>query len=42
VFASSWAYLRRRGLDVRHGVLRGEAVAVFDLCRERGGAIYNG
>ena len=42
VFASSWAYLRRRGLDVRHGVLRGGAVAVFDLYRERGGAIYNG
>ena len=42
VFASSRAYLRRRGLDVRHGVLRGEAVAVFDLYRERGGAIYNG
>jgi tRNA(Arg) A34 adenosine deaminase TadA len=42
VFASSWAYLRRRGVDVRHGVLREEAVAVFDLYRERGGAIYNG
>ena len=42
VFASSWAYLRRRGLDVRHGLLREEAVAVFDLYRERGGAIYNG
>jgi tRNA(Arg) A34 adenosine deaminase TadA len=42
VFASSWAYLRRRGVDVRHGLLREEAVAVFDLYRARGGAIYNG
>jgi tRNA(Arg) A34 adenosine deaminase TadA len=42
VFASSWTYLRRRGLDVRLDVLREEAVAVFDLYRERGGAIYNG
>ncbi len=42
VFASSWAYLRRRGIDVRHGVLRDEAVAVFDLYRDRGGAVYNG
>ncbi len=42
VFASSWAYLRRRGLDVRRGLLREEAVAVFDLYRERGGAVYNG
>jgi tRNA(Arg) A34 adenosine deaminase TadA len=42
VFASSWAYLRRKGLEVRRGVLREEAVAVFTLYRERGGAVYNG
>jgi tRNA(Arg) A34 adenosine deaminase TadA len=42
VFASSWNYLRRRGIDVRHGLLREEAVAVFELYRERDGAIYNG
>lgn len=42
VFASSWAYLKRRGLAVQRGVLRDEAVAVFELYRERGGAIYNG
>ena len=42
VFASSWTYLKRRGLAVQRGVLRDEAVAVFKLYRERGGAIYNG
>jgi tRNA(Arg) A34 adenosine deaminase TadA len=42
VFASSWTYLRRRGLEVRRGMLREEAVEVFSLYRERGGAIYNG
>jgi tRNA(Arg) A34 adenosine deaminase TadA len=42
VFASSWAYLKRKGLDVRRGLLREEAVRVFDLYRETGGAVYNG
>ena len=42
VFASSWAYLRRKGLEVHRGVLRPEAVGVFELYRERGGAVYNG
>ena len=42
VFASSWAYLKRKGLEVRRGVLRQEAVGVFDLYGERGGAVYNG
>ena len=42
VFASSWAYLKRKGLEVHRGVLRQEAVGVFDLYRERGGAVYNG
>ena len=42
VFASSWAYLKRKGLEVRRGFLREEAVEVFELYRQRGGAIYNG
>jgi tRNA(Arg) A34 adenosine deaminase TadA len=42
VFASSWAYLRRKGLEVRRGLLREEAVEVFELYRKSGGAIYNG
>jgi tRNA(Arg) A34 adenosine deaminase TadA len=42
VFASSWAYLKRKGLEVHRGVLREEAVGVFELYRERGGAVYNG
>jgi hypothetical protein len=42
VFASSWAYLERKGLDVKRGLLREEAVRVVDLYRELGGAVYNG
>jgi tRNA(Arg) A34 adenosine deaminase TadA len=42
VFAASWRYLKRRGIDVRHGVLREEAVAVFDEYRKSAGTIYNG
>ena len=42
VFASSWVYLKRKGLEVHRGVLRQEAVGVFDLYGERGGAVYNG
>jgi tRNA(Arg) A34 adenosine deaminase TadA len=42
VFASSWRYLAHRGLEIRRGLLRQEAVAVFELYREQGGAIYNG
>jgi tRNA(Arg) A34 adenosine deaminase TadA len=41
VFASSWRYLSHRGLEIRRGVLRSEAVEVFDLYRLRGGEIYN-
>jgi tRNA(Arg) A34 adenosine deaminase TadA len=41
VFASSWRYLSHRGLEIRRGVLRAEAVEVFDLYRLRGGEIYN-
>jgi tRNA(Arg) A34 adenosine deaminase TadA len=42
VFASSWRYLSHRGLEIRRGVLREEAVEVFDLYRLREGEIYNG
>ena len=42
VFAASWAYLKRKGLEVRRGLLREEAVEAFALYRETGGAIYNG
>jgi tRNA(Arg) A34 adenosine deaminase TadA len=42
VFASSWAYLKRKGLEIHRGVLREEAVEVFELYRAQGGAIYNG
>ena len=42
VFAASWRYLKRRGIDVRHGVLREDAVAVFDEYRRGAGTIYNG
>ena len=41
VFASSWRYLSHRGLDIRRGLLRDEAVEVFDLYRKSGGEIYN-
>jgi tRNA(Arg) A34 adenosine deaminase TadA len=40
VFAESWAYLERRGLRTARGVLREEAVAVLELYRATGGAIY--
>jgi tRNA(Arg) A34 adenosine deaminase TadA len=41
VFAESWAYLERRGVRTARGVLRDEAVAVLQLYRATGGAIYN-
>jgi tRNA(Arg) A34 adenosine deaminase TadA len=41
VFAESWAYLERRGVRAVRGVLRDEAVAVLQLYRAAGGAIYN-
>ena len=41
VFAESWAYLERRGIRTARGVLRDEAVAVLELYRATGGAIYN-
>lgn len=42
VFASSYKYLRRRGMTFTSGLLREEAVEVFALYRERQGEIYNG
>jgi tRNA(Arg) A34 adenosine deaminase TadA len=42
VFAASWRYLKRRGIDVVHGVLREEAVRVFEEYRAGAGTIYNG
>ena len=41
VFQESWAYLERRGVQAARGVLRDEAVAVLELYRATGGAIYN-
>ena len=42
VFAESWTYLERRGVRTTRGVLREEAVAVLELYRASGGAIYGG
>jgi len=41
VFAESYAYLERRGIDVVRGVLRDEARGVLELYRDRGGPVYN-
>lgn len=41
VFPESYAYMRSRGVDVQHGLLREEARAVLALYRARGGVIYN-
>jgi tRNA(Arg) A34 adenosine deaminase TadA len=41
VFAESWRYLEQRGIRTTRGVLREEAVAVLELYRATGGAIYN-
>jgi tRNA(Arg) A34 adenosine deaminase TadA len=41
VFAESWAYLERRGVRTARGVLRDQAVAVLELYRASGGAIYS-
>ena len=42
VFAESYRYLERRGIEVVRGVLREEARAIFAQYRDRGGVIYNG
>lgn len=41
VFPESYAYLRQRGIDVVHEVLRNEARATLEHYRARGGVIYN-
>jgi tRNA(Arg) A34 adenosine deaminase TadA len=41
VFPESYAYLEQRGVAIVRGILRAEARAVFELYRERNGAIYN-
>jgi tRNA(Arg) A34 adenosine deaminase TadA len=41
VFASSYKYLRRRGIRFDAGLLRDEGRAILELYRERGGTIYN-
>jgi tRNA(Arg) A34 adenosine deaminase TadA len=42
VYADSWRYLERHGIEVVRGVLRGEAREPLALYQERGGLIYNG
>ena len=42
VFPESHEYLRARGIEIVHGVLRDEANAVLELYRARKGTIYNG
>jgi tRNA(Arg) A34 adenosine deaminase TadA len=42
VFPESYAYLRKRGMSFRAGLLRDEARAVFELYQGGGGEIYNG
>lgn len=42
VFPETFAYLRRRGVQVEAGPLRGEAREVLARYRALGGAIYNG
>lgn len=42
VFPESYRYLEERGIEILHGVLRGEARAVLELYRAQGGPIYNG
>lgn len=42
VFASSYKYLRRRGVSFEARLLRAEGQAVLELYRMAGGVIYNG
>lgn len=42
VFPASHEYLTRRGIRIRHEVLRADARAVLDLYASRSGRIYNG
>lgn len=42
VYESSYEYLRNKGIEVKHGLMRKDAVKAFDLYKEKGGVIYNG
>lgn len=42
VFPESYEYLRARGIEIVHGVLRDEAREVLALYARRAGTIYNG
>ena len=42
VFAESYGYLRDRGVEVVHGVLRAEGRAVLQRYQDLGGPVYNG
>lgn len=42
VYESSYEYLRERGIEIKRGLMRAEAVKAFDLYKEQGGVIYNG
>jgi len=42
VFPESHAYLKERGIELVHGVLRAEAGEVLELYHARRGTIYNG
>ncbi len=42
VYESSYEYLRDRGIEVKRGLMREEAVKAFEMYKEKGGIIYNG
>jgi tRNA(Arg) A34 adenosine deaminase TadA len=42
VFPATYDYLKRRGVEIRRGILREEAAAVLDQYLASGGPIYNG
>lgn len=42
VFAESYGYLRNRGVEVVHGVLRAEGRAALQRYQDLGGPVYNG
>jgi tRNA(Arg) A34 adenosine deaminase TadA len=42
VFAESYKYLKKRGVEVVRGLLRAEARAVLDFYQQQGGQVYNG
>lgn len=42
VFSESYSYLKERGVEVVHGVLRAEGRAVLERYKAMGGPVYNG